>query len=623
MDLKIAVSLFLLVSFFSSCFAQEKETKKDSTMYKNIESYSKKRKSTKFLHKLIFKSTTKKRSNQTTQKEEQDFSAYEGKIIRNITIETYNPFGFSFKDSTETANSWLEKTGNNIHVKSKKGTIRNFLLIKDGQPLDVLKLEESERLLRTQKYIRSVEIRVKNTSKASDSIDVFVNVLDSWSLIPTVDLTTDKSKIRLRDRNFIGLGHEFNNQFINRLSDGKNAYDLRYTVPNFKNTFINTSIGYNIDLNGDYGKFFDISRPFYSPLTKWAGGIYMDEQFKQEPIIIQDSISNEQNFKYYSLDIWGGYSFQIFEGKSNKERTSNLITSARLLRLDYKERPTIEFDSIGYFTNETFVLGSVGISSRQFVQDAYIFQDGIIEDVPIGTIYALTFGNQRKFKTDRMYIGAKISHGRYFDWGYLSSNFEYGTFVNKQQAEQTAYSFQLNYFTNLVTLGDKWKMRQFVKPQLLIGTNRLNSVGDRLSIDEKNTFEGIYGNKDQRDNSAGIPGFDSHLMGTQKFVLSLQTQFYSPWEVFGFRLNPFLNVSTALLGNEGIKITKNRLYSAFGVGFIVRNDFLVFNSFQFSLSYYPTIPGNGEHIFKTNSFETEDFGFQNFQLGKPTPVWYN
>src|SRR5690606_2079340 len=306
------------------------------------------------------------------------------------------PFGFSFKDSTETANSWLEKTGNNIHVKSKKGTIRNFLLIKDGQPLDVLKLEESERLLRTQKYIRSVEIRVKNTSKASDSIDVFVNVLDSWSLIPTVDLTTDKSKIRLRDRNFIGLGHEFNNQFTNRLSDGKNAYDLRYTVPNFKNTFINTSIGYNIDLNGDYGKFFDISRPFYSPLTKWAGGIYMDEQFKQEPIIIQDSISNEQNFKYYSLDIWGGYSFQIFEGKSNKERTSNLITSARLLRLDYKERPTVEFDSIGYFTNETFVLGSVGISSRQFVQDAYIFQDGIIEDVPIGTIYALTFGNQRK-----------------------------------------------------------------------------------------------------------------------------------------------------------------------------------------------------------------------------------
>src|SRR5690606_9962137 len=152
------------------------------------------------------------------------------------------------------------------------------------------------------------------------------------------------------------------------------------------------------------------------------------------------------------------------------------------------------------------------------------------------------------------------------------------------------------------------------------GTNRLNSVGDRLTIDERNQFEGVYGNQVQRDNHAGIPGFDSDLMGTQKFVLSLQTQFYSPWEVFGFRLNPFVNVSAALLGNEGIRITKNRLYSAFGVGFIVRNDFLVFNAFQFSLSYYPTIPGNGEHIFKTNSFETEDFGFQSFQLGKPTPV---
>src|SRR5690606_24047799 len=157
----------------------------------------------------------------------------------------------------------------------------------------------------------------------------------------------------------MGLGHEFNNRFTNRLSDGKNAYDLRYTVPNFKNTFINTSIGYNNDLNGYYAKFLDVSRPFYSPLTKWAGGIYMDEQFRQEPFVMEDSISTDQNFKYQSLDVWGGYSFRIFEGQTDKERTSNLIASARVLRLDYKQRPTVAFDSIGYFSNETFVLGSV------------------------------------------------------------------------------------------------------------------------------------------------------------------------------------------------------------------------------------------------------------------------
>src|SRR5690606_35799901 len=110
-------------------------------------------------------------------------------------------------------NSWLEKTGNNLHVKSKEGTIRNFLLIEKDRPLDMLQLEESERLLRTQRYIRSVEVIVKPVPNTTDSVDVFVNVLDSWSLIPSVALSTNTNALRLRERNFLGLGHEFNNQF--------------------------------------------------------------------------------------------------------------------------------------------------------------------------------------------------------------------------------------------------------------------------------------------------------------------------------------------------------------------------------------------------------------------------
>ncbi|MGX1024844.1 hypothetical protein [Psychroflexus sp. MBR-150] len=625
MNLKAIFFLLLFFGFYSSIFAQVKEEQQDSSMYQNIEKYSKKTKSTKFLHKLIFKPTTKRRSNQTTQNEKENYANYEGKIIRKITIETHDPFGYSFKDSIQTDNTWLEKTGNNMHVKSKQGTINDLLLIKEKIPLDIIKLKESERLVRAQNYIRNVEITIKNSANSKDSIDVFVDVLDSWSLIPSVSLSTDKNKIRLKERNFLGLGHEFNNQYSHRMSDSKSGYDIRYTVPNFKNSYINTSIGYNIDLDDYYGKFFDVSRRFYSPLTKWAGGIYLDEQFRHAPFIEEDSITNtnSQNIKYQSLDVWGGYSFQIFKGSSVRERTTNLITSGRLLRLDYKQGPTVEFDSIGYFSDETFALSTIGVSSRQFVQDAYIFRDGIIEDVPIGTIYATTFGYQRKYESDRLYLGAKISHGRYFNWGYLSTSFEYGTFVKKQQTEQTAYSFQANYFTNLISLGENWKMRQFIKPQVLIGINRLNSIGDRLTIDEYNPYQDVYGDQAQRKNNAGIPGFSSNLVGTKKIVLSLQTQFYSPWAVLGFRFNPFVNITTALLGNEDVSITKSRLYSAFRVGFVIRNDFLVFNSFQLSFSYYPIIPGKGNHIFNTNSFDTEDFGFQNFELGKPTPIWYN
>ena len=41
-----------------------------------------------------------------------------------------------------------------------------------------------------------------------------------------------------------------------------------------------------------------------------------------------------------------------------------------------------------------------------------------------------------------------------------------------------------------------------------------------------------------------------------------------------------------------------------------------------SLSYYPTIPGVGDNIFKTNAFKTSTFGFQDFDFSKPMIVPY-
>ncbi|MBA6152240.1 hypothetical protein H3Z82_05820 [Gelidibacter gilvus] len=602
--------------------AQVTPTKKDS-LYQKIEDYSEKTKVTKTLHKLLFRSTTKRPVKSEHNRPKQDLAPFEGKIIRNITIESHDPFGFSFTDSTQTANSWIEKTGNFIHIKTKEFAIRNTLLIKENTPLDTLLLSESERLIRSQSYIRRLEVTAKNAGTSNDSVDLHVEVLDAWSLIPSASISTSKTRIRLKNRNFLGFGHEFNNNVTKRMDNGNYGYEMNYTVPNINNTFIETTLAYTIDLEGQYSKILDIKRPFYSPLARWAGGIYLDEKFRMDELDNGQGEPNLQHFRYLTQDFWGGHAFRIFAGNSEKERTTNLISSLRFLHVGYRERPSATYDSIGYFANESFYLGSLGLASRQFVKDDYIFRDGTIEDVPVGTVYAITGGYQRKNQKNRMYFGAKASHGNYFKWGHLSTSFEFGSFVDHGHLEQTTISLQAKYFTNLISLGNHWKMRQFVKPQILIGTNRLPSEGDRITIDQENKFRGVYDNNFDLKQGAGIPGFDSDRMGTKKYVLSLQTQFYSPWELWGFRLNPYINLSAAALGNEDESVIKSKLYASFSAGVIIRNDYLVFNSFQLSFSFYPQIPGQGNNIFKTNAYETEDFGFQDFDLGKPTPVWYN
>ena len=417
--------------------------------------------------------------------------------------------------------------------------------------------------------------------------------------------TSSQVSFELNDRNFLGSGHEFDNEFKNRFSDGKNAYRFKYIVPNIKNTFIKTTLSYQIDLDNYYSKSVNIERPFYSPFTKWAGGIYIDQQFRKDTLPDINLNYTLQNLKYNSQDFWMGHAFRIFKGNTENNKTTNLILSGRFLNIKYLESPAIEYDPIDFYSSEKFFLSGIGITSRKFVQDRYIFKNGIIEDVPIGKIYGITAGYQYKNNLGRYYLGGRAAFGNYYKWGFLSTNFELGSFFEKSKTNQTAFSFQANYFTNLMTIG-KWKLRQFIKPQFILGINRVNSIGDQLTINE----------------DYGISGFNSAEYGTQKAVLTLQTQAYSPWDLWGFRLNPYFNYSVAKLGNPGKGLGYGKAYSKIGIGFIINNDYLVFSSFQISLSYYPSIPRSGEDIFKTNSFETTDFGFQDFELAKPRTVIY-
>ncbi|HSQ46088.1 MAG TPA: hypothetical protein VLM44_04115 [Lutibacter sp.] len=622
--MKLKLHFFLMALLcFNIGFSQEKPVKQDSTkMYENIEKYSKKRKFTKMFHKLIFEPIKNKNAVLSKKLKKKSRKNFEDKIIRNINIQTLDPFGFSISDTTKKAKNWVEKSGNSLHITTRKLAIKNLLLFRKNKPLDTLLVSESERLIRLQKYVRDVKITIEPVTQNTDSVDVFIRVLDTWSSIPKGSVSSSRASIGLQERNFLGTGHEFYNRFSKRFEDGKSAYRMKYEIPNIKNTYIKTTVDYHTELNNHFGKSLNVERAFYSPFTRWAGGVYLDEQFSIDSLQNAKFEYNNQNLKYRSQDIWGGISVPIFNEIVSRYNHLNLVFATRILNVQFKESPTIEYDSINFYAGETFYLSSIGISSRQFVEDEYLYNYGIIENVPVGRIFGITGGYQLKNNQRRLYLGARASFGNYHSWGYLSANFEYGSFFNASKTEQSAFSFQVNYFTNLVEFGKKWKMRQFIKPQIIIGNDRLKSKADYLALNENVPFQGTYGAGFQGDNSAGINGFDSALFGTKKFVLSLQTQLYSPWNIIGFRINPYINYTAAMLGNENIGLTKSKLYSSIGIGVMINNDYLVFNSFQFSISFYPNIPGQGNNIFKTNSYGTSDFGLQDFDFGKPRTVIY-
>jgi len=202
----------------------------------------------------------------------------------------------------------------------------------------------------------------------------------------------------------------------------------------------------------------------------------------------------------------------------------------------------------------------------------------------------------------RKYLGARISAGNYYSWGYLSFNFEYGTFFRQSHVEQGVYTAGMNYFTGLYEIG-KWKIRQFVKPQLTVGFNRF--AYDSLTLND----------------GYGLDGFNSlSLSGTSRMLITFQTQAYAPWNVVGFSFGPYLAFSLGMLGDTQTGFRKSNVYSQIGLGVLIKNDHLIINTFQLSIAYYPSIPGNGQNVFKINSFRTVDFGFRDFEIGKPAVV---
>jgi hypothetical protein len=110
------------------------------------------------------------------------------------------------------------------------------------------------------------------------------------------------------------------------------------------------------------------------------------------------------------------------------------------------------------------------------------------------------------------------------------------------------------------------------------------------------------------------------LSGTSRLLLTLQTQSYAPWNFIGFRFGPFLNFTLGMLGNEANGFRNSKVYSQIGFGVLIKNLHLVMNTFQLSIAFYPSIPGMGNNVFKTNTFKTTDFGFNDFEIGKPAPV---
>jgi hypothetical protein len=594
--------LYLLI-LFTVVFRQQPaaQVQPDSTnperVYKAIEDYSKKHRFTEAVYDLFLRPVTvteNKPSLPARDYTPTNHSPFEGRIIRSIHITTLDPFGHSVRDTTVNPRSFLEKEGNSLHIRTRNRTIRNRLLIRTGDPYDSLLVQASERLIRSQGFIRDVSFTSETVG--SDSVDIYIRSADLWSIIPDGAASGSGFTLKLTDNNLAGLGHSFSNRFDNNFSTGRKSYASGYLIPNIRNSYISTQLLLAMNSDHEYYRGIQIERPFFSPLTRWAGGI--NAEMKRQPGWIYKNDTTRLFLSSSSIiqDYWGATAWQIREGRSVDQRTTKFIVAGRIYSIHYFEVPEEQPELADFYTNEQFFMGSIGFSARKYIQQDYLFRFGTPEDIPVGFASGLTIGYQIK-NSDRWYWGLTHSWGNLYRFGYFGTGLSYGIFMNASVASEGVLKADIDYFSNLFSMG-RWRFRQFVRPELTIGYNRPS--WDRLTLND----------------GYGLSGFNSDLLtGTRRFLIVMQTQAYAPWNVIGFRFAPYMNLAFGMLGEENFN--HSRLYPQIGFGVLIRNDYLLVSFLQLSFAWYPTIPGLGDNIFKVNPFRTTDFVLPDFILGKP------
>jgi hypothetical protein len=535
------ILIFIFISFQLSGIvsAQQSVEKKDTAaIYRHIQTYSGQSKVASLIYPLVFKpvapSPGKKESKKKGYKNliQKPYAGFEGKIIRSINVVTLDPFGYSANDTIVARQNFFTKAGNGFHIKTQGVTVRNLMLIHKNAPFNSMLVKESERLIRSQNYVHEVSFYVVASGEKKDSVDIYIRELDKWSFIPEGSISPNTIRFGITDKNFLGTGHEFHTDFRRNNATANNSFIVNYSVPNIRNTYIKTNLYYSFDNYGYFTRSLNVERPFFSPLAKWAAGISLSSRFRKDSLKYADTSYIPLNLQFRTQDYWAGKAIQIFKNNSGPDLITNLVLAVRYNRVRYYQNPTLLNDPLHIYSDEDFFLGEIGISARKYVQDRYIFKFGVIEDVPVGKVYALTSGYQIKPDSRRSYIGLRYSSGNYYHWGYLSSNFEYGTFIKSSHAEQGVFTAGINYFSTLFEIG-RWKFRQFAKPQFTIGINQF--YYDSLTLKE----------------GYGLDAFNSTaLSGSRRILFTLQTQSYAPWYLLGFRFGPFVTYTLGMLGDS-------------------------------------------------------------------------
>jgi len=533
------------------------------------------------------------------------------KFISKVKIIVFEPFGATINNLDRKPTNWLERTGNNLHHRTREWVIIQKLLIKKGDKYDKFKIAESERLIRQTGYVNDAKIVIINNDFDCDSFDVLVYVFDLFTLniSGSADFGGPSGDISFYDNNFLGYGQNLN--FSQRIQLSHHSTIGRFTgnylIPQIGNSFVSAQIFHRSDLvNESFG--FNFNRPMITYSIIYGGGIGMRWDQQYYSVKKTDTSFVNGNFFLQTSDAWISRAFEPKKWEYLKQKgiVKQISLGQRVINNRYLigQQNQTEIIKSNLFRNNTLFLSSINLNKRSYYKDQYIFGFGKTEDISLGNVYSLTGGYEFGTLYNRQYLGVKYGFATLVsNLGYFYFGSELGSFIKYGKWDQGALRLSSLYISNIYKI-EKFKLRQFGWIRYINGLNR-----------QSNEFITL-------NNYSGIRGANTSRIGNEIVSLNLESDVYLPYNILGFKLTGLLLMDFSLLKPTQKKLINSPLYQGFGLGVRFKNEHLIFDAIELSFLIYPNHQQLGVSTIAISSSSNSYYKFSGFDNYQPSTVSY-
>ncbi len=254
-------------------------------------------------------------------------------LIGNISYE----IGDVFDLSNPKENNFAFRLINLLHFKTRQFVIKDQLLFKTNAPYSAQLIEETERNLRSNRYIYDAWLisTAYQDDNGNDKVDVQVKTQDTWTLslgftFGSAGGESDKS-VFIEDRNLFGLGTRLT---LVRSSDvDREESRISYKDNNITGRHIVFGFDYSNNSDG-YFRALELQRPFYAFNVTDAYSTKISAKKLTEKLYTDGSITDQYQRETSNAAIFYGFSKGLVRNRTLRWQTGINYSENQFKKLD-------------------------------------------------------------------------------------------------------------------------------------------------------------------------------------------------------------------------------------------------------------------------------------------------